>query len=145
MSGVQLENTTETIYKVHPPDACAGARCPIHNLTDHHMRSFPQHWRGDKSEMERICPHGVGHPDPDDLFAHDVHGCDGCCHPNSQEGWCFYHDEVEPIGENDIVCFECKHRYKGVADIIATNNLIWHENRPPNEAIFSCPYCVHDF
>jgi hypothetical protein len=34
--------------------------------------------------MERICKHGVGHPDPDDLMiliGHDdgVHGCCGCC------------------------------------------------------------------
>ena len=43
--------------------------------------------------MERICPHGVGHPDPDHLsflerlFGEEttrhesVHGCDGCCVP----------------------------------------------------------------
>ena len=33
--------------------------------------------------MERTCPHGVGHPDPDSPWAHDshewIHGCDGCC------------------------------------------------------------------
>jgi hypothetical protein len=33
--------------------------------------------------MERICPHGIGHPDPDDpAFKNPiegVHGCDGCC------------------------------------------------------------------
>lgn len=31
--------------------------------------------------MERICPHGVGHPDPDCMYAKrdTVHGCDGCC------------------------------------------------------------------
>lgn len=34
--------------------------------------------------MERICKHGIGHPDPDDLkvqssWAEGVHGCDGCC------------------------------------------------------------------
>ncbi len=32
--------------------------------------------------MERICPHDVGHPDPDDMnvIAGDSsHGCDGCC------------------------------------------------------------------
>ena len=43
--------------------------------------------------MERICKHGVGHPDPDDLafkkriaekFGRDsydegIHGCCGCC------------------------------------------------------------------
>jgi hypothetical protein len=45
--------------------------------------------------MERICPHGVGHPDPDDLAYRisiakkmgkdtkylGIHGCDGCCTP----------------------------------------------------------------
>jgi hypothetical protein len=43
--------------------------------------------------MERICPHGVGHPDPDHLAfveerygtdeasVESVHGCDGCCRP----------------------------------------------------------------
>jgi hypothetical protein len=47
------------------------------------MRAFPQKWRGDKNMMERICPHGIGHPDPDEINLHlpsrKVHGCDGCC------------------------------------------------------------------
>ena len=37
--------------------------------------------------IERTCPHGVGHPDPDSLAwslsgsrDYSVHGCDGCCH-----------------------------------------------------------------
>ena len=41
--------------------------------------------------MERICPHGIGHPDPDHLshtervhgleamLIEAIHGCDGCC------------------------------------------------------------------
>ena len=44
------------------------------------------HWRFDRSIMERVCPHGVGHPDPDDLSFRAIHGdqdathgCDGCC------------------------------------------------------------------
>lgn len=44
-------------------------------------------WRDDTKVMERICAHGVGHPDPDArAFAErqgdawfGVHGCDGCC------------------------------------------------------------------
>jgi hypothetical protein len=37
--------------------------------------------------MERICDHGIGHPDPDDIRVRErwdegVHGCDGCCHEN---------------------------------------------------------------
>lgn len=54
------------------------------------MRTWPLNWRADKGVMERICPHGVGHPDPDDA-AHNIrigreyltiHGCDGCCKPS---------------------------------------------------------------
>jgi hypothetical protein len=71
----------------HTADQCAGNHCCIHNPSDHHMQDWPLHWRDDTGIMERICPHGVGHPDPDDT-AHnlrigrdgtDVHGCDGCC------------------------------------------------------------------
>ena len=55
------------------------------------MRAFPTHWREDTAMMERICPHGIGHPDPDDLAFREslggsivrrdysIHGCDGCC------------------------------------------------------------------
>ena len=54
------------------------------------MRAWPLNWRDDTGVMERICPHGVGHPDPDDA-AHNIrighayktiHGCDGCCLPD---------------------------------------------------------------
>ena len=37
------------------------------------------HWRYDRSFMERICVHGVGHPDPDSADADPLHACDGCC------------------------------------------------------------------
>lgn len=74
---------------VHPPTWCEGRYCVIHNPSDHAMRLFPTHWRMDRHIMERICPHGVGHPDPDDqsylhsigLHSEGVHGCDGCCRP----------------------------------------------------------------
>lgn len=83
---VTLENTTETLINVHRPELCAGRPCPIHNMTLHHMRSYPQHWRGDRGIMERICPHGIGHPDPDDWLRNGTdpgtHGCDGCCMPS---------------------------------------------------------------
>ena len=79
----------ETVLEnVHPATACEGEHCVLHNPSEHHMRSWPTVWRGDKRIMERTCPHGVGHPDPDDLAFHirnersyvGVHGCDGCCH-----------------------------------------------------------------
>lgn len=72
---------------IHSAELCQGHNCVIHNPSDHHMRSWPLTWRGDKGVFERQCPHGVGHPDPDDgdyLISvgrgdWTIHGCDGCC------------------------------------------------------------------
>lgn len=81
----------------HSPDLCRGEVCCIHNRTQHHMREWPQNWRQDRQLMERICPHGVGHPDPDHLTYLErtfgverrnleaSHRCDGCCAPRSEE------------------------------------------------------------
>lgn len=68
----------------HPRTSCKALPCTIHALTDHPMRAFPQHWRADRRIMERICPHGIGHPDPDEWAIREGlddgrHGCDGCC------------------------------------------------------------------
>ena len=75
--------------KVHDKKDCKGRNCPIHNPSDHHMKDWPTHWRDDRKLMERICKHGVGHPDPDDLAykeslginvkVQSIHGCCGCC------------------------------------------------------------------
>lgn len=76
---VTLENSKEVLW-VHRKKECKGQACPIHRRSKHHMRKWPQHWR--PSLMERICPHGIGHPDPDDLMADSWstrHSCDGCC------------------------------------------------------------------
>lgn len=85
MERVQLEGSGEIIY-THPNYACKGSSCTIHNKTMHKMRHYPQHWRVDRAIMERICEHGVGHPDPDEYKINGpngeyqaVHGCDGCC------------------------------------------------------------------
>jgi hypothetical protein len=46
------------------------------------MRDLPQHYRDDTGLMERTCPHGIGHPDPDGAGSPGYigeHGCDGCC------------------------------------------------------------------
>lgn len=77
------------LVNVHSPNKCAGHPCVIHNPTMHHMRSWPLHWRSDRGIFERICVHGVGHPDPDQAQywretnqeCQGVHGCDGCCVP----------------------------------------------------------------
>lgn len=83
MDFVYLDNTDTKIW-THKSGTCAGQQCTIHNMSNHSMRSFPQHWRSDRGIMERICSHGVGHPDPDDYICNQnewerVHGCDGCC------------------------------------------------------------------
>lgn len=67
------------LENVHSVRSCTGPPCVIHSPSDHHMRDWPLYWRNDASKFERICPHGIGHPDPDDLGP-GVHGCDGCCH-----------------------------------------------------------------
>jgi hypothetical protein len=73
---------------VHNKEDCQGEYCVIHNPSDHHMKDWPTHWRDDRNLMERLCKHGVGHPDPDDLAFKErngypdskgIHGCDGCC------------------------------------------------------------------
>ena len=83
-SGVEL--------MAHPASSCAGQpACPLHNRSVHSMRAMDQHWRSDNGIIERICEHGVGHPDIDqyhywlatmgkrDADAMFSHGCDGCC------------------------------------------------------------------
>jgi hypothetical protein len=79
------------LRNVHPRSECAGRTCVVHNPSDHLMRDWPMIWRSDKGLMERACPHGIGHPDPDDLYykelvggpdmrkVYGIHGCDGCC------------------------------------------------------------------
>lgn len=71
----------EVLINVHSDEKCAGGPCVIHNPSDHGMRDFPLHWRSDRGIMERLCPHGIGHPDPDQQLrvGEGVHGCDGCC------------------------------------------------------------------
>jgi hypothetical protein len=82
---------TGQLISVHPSSACEGRglACCIHAPSAHHMTTWPMHWRADTLVMERTCPHGIGHPDPDhmayvrsldeDLAWQGVHGCDGCC------------------------------------------------------------------
>jgi len=84
MEDVYLNGVTP--IRVHNRKLCEGRNCCIHNPSDHHMVTWQQNWRADRKIMERMCPHGVGHPDPDDADfrasigdTDTVHGCDGCC------------------------------------------------------------------
>lgn len=79
--GYKLGNT-------HDSSLCEGRGCAIHNHpSDHALKDAPLLWRSDRGILERVCPHGVGHPDADaaDYLTsigkeyENIHGCDGCC------------------------------------------------------------------
>lgn len=96
-----------TVMQVHHRDKCAGEWCCIHNPSDHPLNTARLDFRFDRGFAERICDHGVGHPDPDSLAflsrvmdpedyrrrAFGVHGCDGCCVATSIHS-------VTPEGDN---------------------------------------------
>jgi len=76
---------------VHPEnDSCRKDGCMVHNPDADwigNIENWPYSPRAD-GRMERVCPHGVGHPDPNAArylekvapnLAPWVHGCDGCC------------------------------------------------------------------
>lgn len=83
---IYITGEGQVLGNIHDRSACLGRACVIHDPSDHSMRDFPTYFRSDRGIMERICPHGIGHPDPDDAAWHaskgrdiGVHGCDGCC------------------------------------------------------------------
>lgn len=74
----------------HPIERCKGRNCVIHNPSDHHMRDWPKRFHQPSQQTARVCKHGVGHPDPDDVAywreiehrrINTSHDCDGCCTP----------------------------------------------------------------
>ncbi len=76
--------------RVHDPADCEGRGCGIHNHpSDHPLKEAPLNWREDSGILERICKHGVGHPDLDAALylasigkgVENVHGCcaQRCC------------------------------------------------------------------
>ena len=100
MKGVVVRNFNWREYngiRIHNVDECSAlksfkiAYCPFDKPSDHKMEDWPINIRLDafaRGLCERLCPHGVGHPDPDSLQymmvmtrrkSWGVHGCDGCC------------------------------------------------------------------
>ena len=72
----------EVLQRVHLRSQCVGEKCLIHNPSDHHMRTWPMHWRSDRKIMERLCQCGIGHSDPDEINdPTGIHGCCGHCVP----------------------------------------------------------------
>lgn len=87
-----IDGHGNVLVGVHERSPRCDLGCVIHSPTD--RTGFPTLFRRDRLLVERVCPHGVGHPDVDHLryvaWAYDrdkakaeaVHGCDGCCSPN---------------------------------------------------------------
>lgn len=78
--------------KVHTRSVCHALKrglktCVIHARADTHMKDWPTNWRTSWGGfMEVICPHGVGHPAPEETRPGGFgHGCDGCCSTPAQK------------------------------------------------------------
>jgi NTP pyrophosphatase (non-canonical NTP hydrolase) len=82
----------QVLRGVHSPNQCEERGCVVHHPSDHNMATWPLNWRHGgmfdikPPHFERVCEHGIGHPDPDDVAYWksqgediSVHGCDGCC------------------------------------------------------------------
>jgi hypothetical protein len=104
-----MKNESIKIYpkgvRIHSPEVCkTELACPFHNPTDHKMKTWHINIR-ETTLTERLCPHNIGHPDPDSVpYMHEIfcymyplekdedhevdnchwwiHGCDGCCFNN---------------------------------------------------------------
>lgn len=76
------------VMRTHPRSRCAGDFCSVHNPSDHPLKDAPRNWRSDRGLMERICPCGTNHPDPDDIeFTRRIRG-DRAAHIRSIHGCC---------------------------------------------------------
>lgn len=84
-----MELETTAGIRHHTREQCDGEPCPFHAPSLHPMIEEPMHLR-ETGLIERMCRHGVGHPDPDSAAFMDrayghrpgtwsIHGCDGCC------------------------------------------------------------------
>lgn len=97
----ELVNEPGMVLRTHKIADCSHQEaCCIHRPSNHPLRHAPLNWRSDRGLMERICEHGVGHPDVDDLahkkrvmepgryesYAFEIHGCDGCCFDTERVG-----------------------------------------------------------
>lgn len=80
--GVFVSDATGRVFAIHREGQCLGQTCCFHNPSDHKMKDWPKILR-ESTLVERLCVHGIGHPDPDSVAylgeGFGVHGCDGCC------------------------------------------------------------------
>ena len=117
----KLSGMDELMTSVHARSDCATDTCVLHNPTDNHMREWPLIWRDDRLIFERICEHGIGHPDLDqrkywketfgDENSMGVHGCDGCC-VGSEFGKC--PDCGTDLVNHNEFCDDCEEDEWGI-------------------------------
>lgn len=71
----------QVLTGVHDEKACAGDKCPIHNVSFHNLVGMEQRWNAVYRRIERICTCGVWHIDPDDSTIYTEHDCCdlNCC------------------------------------------------------------------
>lgn len=107
-----VTGTGQKLWRVHLKQDCQHRICDIHNPPKGLPESdWPTHWRSDRGLMERICPHGIGHPTKahmeflkemdavrgtENAKWEGIHGCDGCC------GVDFGKDRHEPYPEPEF-------------------------------------------
>ena len=85
-SGGLVALSNGILTNVHNSRLCEGKYCWVHKPSSHHMAAWPIRWRSNRSVAHRLCIHGFGHPDPDDVNFNvragrnvNAHRCDGCC------------------------------------------------------------------
>lgn len=100
-------------WSIHARENCSG-NCPFHHPSNHPMREWPISIRKIGVGVwlvERMCPHLVGHPDPDSVSFLDrtlgqgtwgTHGCDLCCVKAGNE------EPIMVLGPEDDVSFVLK-------------------------------------
>lgn len=79
-----LEHSGVHLGGVHHSARCEGRPCPIHNRSDHALRSWPQVWH--LGRVMRVCEHGGWHKDPDEPGQKRCLRCDGCCKKAEERG-----------------------------------------------------------
>jgi hypothetical protein len=62
-----VTGTGQHLIGVHNHLECTGRACCVHQPSTHAMAALPTNWNDPMARMERVCPCGAHHPDPDHL------------------------------------------------------------------------------
>lgn len=127
------------VLLTHPKDSCLGEYCTIHNMSDHHMVTWTQKWNEYERRIDRICPHDVKHPDPDEISKNISHTCDGCCIPGYEPDPEFQADVSDLMtvyeSENSYPPLGGVHLHAGMDPIAELEKLIKSIRRTPHEGV----------